>query len=104
MHHFMQPDEPLIPRYDSVILQDASDAFLEVQMRLKRTCSTVTCDVCGNVFMQLRWWQTFCSQDCRRKNHVLKAVKASDALLEVRQLREEVDRLRSILNDNGIQF
>ena len=104
MHHFMHTDETLIHRYDSVILPDASDAFLEVQMRLKRTCSTVTCDVCGNVFMQLRWWQTFCSQDCRRKNHVLKAVKASDALLEVRQLREEVARLGSILSDNGIQF
>ena len=100
----MHSDEALIPGYDPVILQDASDAFMEARMRLKRTCSEVTCDVCGNVFMQLRWWQVFCSQDCRRKNHVLKAVKASDALLEVRQLRAEVDRLRSILSDAGIQF
>ena len=73
-------------------------------MILKRTCSEATCDVCGKVFMQLRWWQVFCSQDCRRKNHVLKAMKASDALLELRELRAEVDRLRSILEDAGIIF
>ena len=93
-----------MPGYDSAIMQDASDALSEGQMKIKRSCSEATCDVCGKVFMQLRWWQVFCSQDCRRKNHVLKAVKASDALLEVRQLRAEVDRLRSILSEAGINF
>ena len=93
-----------MPGYDSVIMQDASDALFGGEMRLKRACSEVTCDVCGKVFIQLRWWQVFCSQDCRRKNHVLKAVKASDALLELRELRAEVDRLRSILSDAGINF
>ena len=104
MRWFMRPYDPLIGGYDPVIMQDASDALSGGEMRLKRTCSEVTCDVCGNVFMQLRWWQVFCSQDCRRKNHVLKAMKASDALMELRDLRAEVDRLRSILSDAGINF
>ena len=73
-------------------------------MAIKRSCQTVTCDICGSVFKQLRWWQVFCSQDCRRKNHVLKALKASDALLELRELRAEVDRLKAILSDAGINF
>jgi len=77
-------------------------------MAIKRSCQTVTCDVCGNAFKQIRPWQVYCSTACRvvawhsRRGICVNA--SLDAQVELRELREEVERLRSILEDNGIQF
>ena len=73
-------------------------------MKIKRSCQTVTCDICGNVFNQLRPWQAYCSKRCRRDAAVLKRLDAPGALAELRDLREEADRLRSILTEHGIDF
>lgn len=73
-------------------------------MRIKRSCQAITCDVCGNVFNQLRPWRAYCSKRCRRDAAVFKRLNAPGALAELRGLQAEVDRLRSILKDNAIQF
>ena len=73
-------------------------------MRIKRSCQTITCDICGNVFNQLRPWQAYCSKRCRRDAAVFKRLDAPGALAELRELRLEVDRLRTILSDAGIHF
>ena len=73
-------------------------------MKLKRTCQTITCDVCGNVFKQLKPWQAFCSKRCRRDYAVLKRLHAPGASMEVAELRHEVSRLKAILDDAGIPY
>ena len=73
-------------------------------MKIKRSCQAVTCDICGSVFNQLRPWQAYCSKRCRRDAAVFKRLNAPGALAELRELRAEVDRLRSILKDAGINF
>ena len=72
--------------------------------KLKRALQTIECDVCGNVFKQMRPWQAFCCQACRRMNHARKGVNASDARAEVASLRDELNRLRAILDDAGIPY
>lgn len=36
---------------------------------MKRETGTVRCDVCGCEFTQTRWWQAFCSRECRLTAH-----------------------------------
>ena len=77
-------------------------------MKIKRSCQTITCDVCGNVFKQIRPWQVYCSTACRVVSwHSKRGICVNaglDVQVEVRQLQSEVDRLRSILAEHGIDF
>ena len=77
-------------------------------MKIKRSCQTIACDVCGNVFKQIRPWQVYCCTACRvvalHSKRGLCVNASLDAQVELRQLREEVDRLRSILTEHGIDF
>ena len=77
-------------------------------MKIKRSCQTIACDVCGNVFRQIRPWQVYCCTACRvvawHSRRGLCVNASLDAQVELRELRAEVDRLRTILSDAGINF
>ena len=77
-------------------------------MRIKRSCQTIACDVCGNVFKQKRPWQVYCSTACRvvawHSKRGLCVNAGLDTQVELRELRVEVDRLKAILSDAGINF
>lgn len=75
-----------------------------VGLKIKRSCQDVTCDICGNVFKQLKVWQAYCSKRCRRDAAVLKRLYAPGASMEVAELRSEVARLKAILDDAGIPY
>lgn len=78
------------------------------RLKLKRTCQTITCDVCSSVFNQIRPWQVYCSTACRVVAWHAKRGKcvneSLDTQAEMAELRHEVSRLKAILDDAGIPY
>lgn len=78
------------------------------RLKLKRTCQTITCDVCSSVFKQIRPWQVYCSTACRVVAWHAKRGKcvneSLDTQAEMAELRHEVARLKAILDDAGIPY
>ena len=61
-------------------------------VKIKRTKGEILCEFCGKMFMQRRWWQVFCSRQCKDDS-------SAAAKSEVRSLRLEVESLRKQLED-----
>ena len=72
--------------------------------KFKRQLQEVTCDVCGNVFSQIRPWQAYCCTACRVKAWHLRRYNALNAADAEQRLRDEINRLRAILDDAGIPY
>ena len=86
------------------------------KLRIKYPIGPAQCPICGNEFNRLRWWTVYCSANCRRLNHAMKAMKhpinASDASCNrcakiedrIAQLEKENNLLRLRLQGAGPAF
>ena len=64
-------------------------------MGLKRVRSEVSCDVCGKTFMQTRWWQVFCSRECKKMAEKTAKATLKKLLPELAYLRSRVKELEN---------
>ena len=74
------------------------------KLKLKRELHEVECDVCGCKFKQIRWWQAYCSTSCRVRAWAFRGQKCVNGSQEAAAMRDELNRLRAILNDAGIPY
>lgn len=45
---------------------------------MRKYAGSVNCDGCGTIFTQVRWWQRWCSKECRDRKYAewLRRVRA----------------------------
>ncbi len=64
-------------------------------MSIKRVNAEVSCEFCGKIFRQTRWWQAYCSVECRKNIDSKRISALRDALARIKELEEMVEELRN---------
>ena len=59
-------------------------------LKVKRVKSEVECDVCGRRFMQTRWWQVYCSKECKKTLEKTAKSTLKKVMPELEYLRSRV--------------
>ena len=70
-------------------------------MSLKRINTEVSCVFCGASFKQTRWWQTFCSDECRKKAEKTAKRRIKELLDENRNLKNRIIELEKNALDHS---
>ena len=68
---------------------------------IKRANSEVQCGSCGKTFKQSRWWQVFCSRDCKKSVERIAKARVKVLEEELRICKDEKGRLSEAL-DNAL--
>lgn len=62
---------------------------------MKRVKSEVECAFCGKKFQQTRWWQVFCSRECKKTVEKTAKSRVKELEDENRFLRQRVKELET---------